>query len=90
MAWVVFFIWCVAATAAGSWIGWRVKGRPLTGFLLGIVGGWLGVLVMLLLPPTAEMRVRRRLRDEAIEAEVVRRRAGAEPWSDGERVVSGS
>ena len=81
MGYVVFFIWCVLATATASWIGWKVKGRPLTGFLLGIVLGWIGVLIIALLPPTAEKRVQRRLRDGAVELEAQRRRAGLEPWT---------
>ena len=81
MGWVVFIIWVVIAPAVASWIGYRVKGRSLTGFLLGIFLGWLGVLIIALLPPTAEMRVRRGVRDEVIAEEVTRRRMGADPWT---------
>jgi uncharacterized membrane protein YeaQ/YmgE (transglycosylase-associated protein family) len=81
MGWAIFIIWCVLATVVASWIGYSVKGRPLTGFLLGIALGWVGVLVIALVPPTAEKRVQRRLRDDAVTLEVQRRKMGAEPWS---------
>jgi hypothetical protein len=81
MGWAIIIIWVAAAAAAASWIGWKVKGRPLTGFLLGIFLGWIGVLVTALLPLTAEKRVQRRLRDEAVALEVQRRKQGRQPWS---------
>lgn len=81
MGWVVFFIWVVIATAVASWIGYSVKGRSLTGFLLGIFLGWVGVLIIAVLPPTAEKKVQRGVRDTAIADEIARRRAGAEPWT---------
>lgn len=81
MGWVVFFIWCVLATVTATLIGFNVKGRPLTGFLLGIFLGWVGVLVIALLPKTAEKKVQYAMRDRAIALEAERRRAGAEPWT---------
>jgi uncharacterized membrane protein YeaQ/YmgE (transglycosylase-associated protein family) len=81
MGWTVFIVWCVIATAVATWIGFSVKGRPLTGFLLGILLGWIGVLVTALLPPTAEKRVQRRLRDDAISFEAQRRQMGHQPWT---------
>jgi hypothetical protein len=83
MGWVVFSIWVFVAAGVGAWIGYSVKGRPLTGFLLGIFLGWIGVLIIALVPPTAEKKVQRRLRDDAIENEVQRRKQGAEPWTVG-------
>lgn len=80
MGWFIFFLWCVAAAATGAWVGWKVKGRPLTGFVLGVFLGWVGVGITALLPPTAEMRVQRRLRDDAINAEARRRQMGHQPW----------
>jgi uncharacterized membrane protein YeaQ/YmgE (transglycosylase-associated protein family) len=81
MGWAIIIIWVAIPAAVGPWIGLRVKGRPLTGFLLGIFLGWIGVLITALLPPTAEMRVRNRIRDAGVAEEADRRRAGAEPWS---------
>jgi hypothetical protein len=84
MAAVVFLvIWCAAAAAVAWWIGHGAKGRPLTGLLLGLLLGWIGVLVTALLPPTAEKRVQRRLRDDAVAAEAARRRmlsGQPQPW----------
>jgi hypothetical protein len=80
MGWVIVAFW-VAATAVASWIGWSVKGRPLTGFLLGIFLGWLGVIITAFLPLTAEKRVQRQVRDTGVAEEAARRRAGLEPWS---------
>lgn len=81
MGWAIVIIWVAIPAVAGTWIGLRAKGRPLTGFLLGIFLGWIGVLVTALLPPTAEMRVRNRIRDTGVAEEADRRRAGLEPWS---------
>lgn len=77
----IFIVWVVLAAAAASWVGWKVKGRPLTGFLLGVLLGWLGVLIIALVPPAPEMRVQRELQRRAIEDEASRRARGAEPWS---------
>ena len=73
--------WFVAATACGSWVGHSMKGRPLTGFLLGLVFGWVGVGVTLLLPPTIEKRVQRKMRDDRVLMEATRREAGHVPWT---------
>jgi uncharacterized membrane protein YeaQ/YmgE (transglycosylase-associated protein family) len=84
MGWAVFTIWCVLATVVATWAGFSVKGRPLTGFLLGIVLGWIGVVILALLPPTAEKQVQRRMREAAIADEARRRQLGHEPWTGGE------
>ena len=81
MEWVLFIVWVCIPMGAGSWIGWKVKGRPLTGFLLGTFLGWIGVIIIACVPPAAEMRVQNRLRDDAVEREVRRRRAGMDPWT---------
>lgn len=81
MGWVFAIIWVAIPAAVGPWIGYSRKGRPLTGFLLGIFLGWLGVLITALLPPTAEKRVLLGMQDTAIAEEIMRRRAGAEPWT---------
>ena len=81
MGWAVFIVWVVVATAVASYIGFSVKGRPLTGFLLGIFLGWLGVIIIALLPKTAEKKVQYRVRDAAIDAEAQRRQLGYEPWT---------
>ena len=83
MGWVVLIVWLVIPTAVGSWIGFSVKGRPLTGFLLGIFLGWIGVGILALLPKTAEKQVQYRLRDDAITSEAQRRKRGYEPWTGG-------
>lgn len=80
--WTLFVFW-VASWAVGAWIGYRYKGRPLTGFLLAVVLSWLGVAITALLPRTAEAEVQHRMRRGAIDAEVARRQAGAEPWTGG-------
>lgn len=81
MGWAVFIIWVVVATAVASYIGWKVKGRPLTGFLLGIFLGWVGVLITALLPLTDEKRVERKMMADVIAYEAQRRLAGAPPWT---------
>ena len=81
MGWALFIIWVVVATGTASWIGYKVKGRTLTGFLLGIFLGWIGVLITALLPPTAEKRVQRSMRDTAVAEEAARRQAGYQPWA---------
>ena len=69
MGYVIFMLWVAAAAAVGAWIGYSVKGRPLTGFLLGVFLGWLGVLILLFLPRTAEKKVQREMRSQAIREE---------------------
>jgi hypothetical protein len=85
MGWVVFGVWVVVATAVASWIGFSVKGRPLTGFLLGIFLGWLGVAIISLLPRTAEKKVEKAMSERAIREEAERRYVrgpqGYQSWS---------
>lgn len=83
MGWVVLIVWLVIPAALGSWIGFSVKGRPLTGFLLGIFLGWIGVAILALLPKTAEKKVQYQIRDAAITTEAQRRQMGYEPWTGG-------
>jgi MFS family permease len=61
---VILLIWVVGAIFAAGAIGNR-KGRPGTGFLLGLFLGWIGVIIIALTPATHDMQVqieRHRLR----------------------------
>jgi hypothetical protein len=55
---LVLLIWVAAAAAAGAVIGAR-KGRRGTGIMLGLVFGWIGVIVIACIPPTHETLVQR-------------------------------
>jgi hypothetical protein len=55
---IVLACWVIAALAVSFSIGKR-KGRPWTGFLLGLLLGWIGVVIIAVVPPTHGMRVQR-------------------------------
>ena len=60
---LILLLWVGAAIGAATVIG-RRKGRPWTGFLLGLVLGWIGVIVIAVIPPTHDalvLRERKRL-----------------------------
>lgn len=65
---LVFLIWTVTAVIVAVLIGSR-KGRPLTSFLLGIFLGWIGVIIIALVPPTREKLVQRERERLEIERE---------------------
>jgi hypothetical protein len=65
--WVVALLWCVLWTVAGGKIG-DSKGRALEGILLGFLLSFVGVIIVVALPPTKE---KQQERDNAL-AEVIR------------------
>ncbi len=50
--------WVITAVIAAMLIGKR-KGRRWTGFTLGLLLGWIGVIIVAVLPPTHDAQVRR-------------------------------
>lgn len=83
--WIVVIFWVGLGALTGALVG-RNKGRGMLGFLLGLILGWLGVLIVALMSPTPEERVRRQQRDQVIAAEAARRQAGYAPWSNEPRL----
>ena len=75
---VVLLVWVLAAMLAGSAIGTR-KGRPAAGFLLGLLLGWIGVIIIAATPPTRDMLVRRERERQQIQREA---REGPRPAAD--------
>jgi hypothetical protein len=65
---LLVLVWVLSSVAAATVIG-RRKGRPWTGFLLGLVLGWIGVLIIAVTPPTHGMRVQRERERLDIERE---------------------
>jgi uncharacterized membrane protein YeaQ/YmgE (transglycosylase-associated protein family) len=66
----IWLILDILAAIVAARIGSRRKGRPNLGLLLGIFLGWIGVIVIALIPPTHDMLVLReterlRIQDEA-------------------------
>ena len=55
---VILLVWVVAAIFAAEAIG-RRKGRPGAGFLLGLILGWIGVIIIACIPPTHDALVKR-------------------------------
>lgn len=69
---LILLIWVLTAITVGAVIG-RRKGRPWTGFTLGLLLGWIGVIIIAVTRPTHErlvVRERERLQvqREALEA----------------------
>ncbi len=54
MIFMVLIFWVAPIFVAGS-LG-RTRGRYLLGFVLGIVLGWIGVIIIAVLEPTSEIR----------------------------------
>ena len=54
----ILIVWVIGAIFAAGTIG-NHKGRPGTGFLLGLFLGWIGVVIIALIPPTHDMLVQR-------------------------------
>ena len=73
---LILLIWVVAAIFAASAIGNR-KGRPGTGFLLGLFLGWIGVVIIALIPPTRDMLVQRERERLQIQREAAQSPPGA-------------
>jgi len=65
---LILLIWVVAAIFVAGAIGNR-KGRPGTGFLLGLFLGWIGVIIIACIPPTREMLVQRERERQQIQRE---------------------
>jgi predicted membrane channel-forming protein YqfA (hemolysin III family) len=65
---LILLIWVVAATVVATIIGNR-KGRPWTGFILGLLLGWIGVIIIAVTPPTYAMRVQRERERQRIQRE---------------------
>jgi predicted membrane channel-forming protein YqfA (hemolysin III family) len=58
LATLILLIWAVAAAVVAYHIGNR-KGRPGTGLLLGLLLGWIGVIIIAFVPPTHDALVQR-------------------------------
>lgn len=54
---LILLIWVAAAAVTATLIG-RRKGRPWTGFLLGLLLGWIGVIVIAVTRPAHEAQTR--------------------------------
>jgi hypothetical protein len=65
---IVLLFWVLAAVLAASAIGKR-KGRRGTGFLLGLLLGWIGVIIIAVIPPTRDMLVQRERERQQIQRE---------------------
>lgn len=66
---LIVLIWEVTAVVAAVFISDR-KGRKWAGWLLAVVLGWIGVIILAFVPPTREKlvqreRERQQIRDEA-------------------------
>jgi uncharacterized membrane protein YeaQ/YmgE (transglycosylase-associated protein family) len=65
---LILLIWALGGIVAATLIG-RRKGRPGTGFLLGLFLGWIGAAIIALTPPTRDMQVQRERRRLQIQRE---------------------
>jgi hypothetical protein len=65
---LILLIWTLSAIIAATVTGSR-KGRPWAGFLLGLILGWIGVIIIAVTPPTHEKRVARERERLQIERE---------------------
>lgn len=86
MGYTIFFLfWMVAATGCSAYIGWKVKGRPVAGFLLGIFLGWLGVGITALLPRTMSKKVEKEAERQRIYLAAQQRAMGPDRdyWQAG-------
>jgi hypothetical protein len=75
MAVAIIVIWVIAALIVATIIG-NNKGRAGLGFVLGLLLGWIGVIVIACVPPTQEARIRRAQRDMQVQAAAQRRIRG--------------
>ena len=65
---LLILIWSAASTVVSTIVGDR-KGRQGTGLALGLLLGWVGVLIILAVPPTHEQLVRRERERLRVERE---------------------
>lgn len=65
---LILLIWALGGTVAATVVG-RRKGRPWTGFTLGLLLGWIGVIIIAVTPPTHAMRVQRERERQRIQRE---------------------
>ena len=79
MVYAIVFAFIFVPAGVGAWLG-SLKGRPLTGFLLGIFLTWPGVLISALLPRTAEKEAEQRVLTGRLAAQ--RRDASGRPAPD--------
>ncbi len=56
---LVLIINAIIATIVAARIGSRRKGRPNLGLILGLLLGWIGVIIIACVPPTRDMLVLR-------------------------------
>ena len=75
---VILLVWVVGAIFAAGTIGNR-KGRPGTGFLLGLFLGWIGVVIIAVTPPTREMLVLQERERQQIQREAAEYTGGQSP-----------
>jgi hypothetical protein len=78
LAAMILLVWVVAAIFVAGAIGNR-KGRPGTGFLLGLFLGWIGVVIIACIPPTREMLVLRERERLQIQREAAEYMGGQSP-----------
>lgn len=52
----IFVIWALTGMIVATIIGGR-KGRRGAGFILGLFLGWIGVIIIAVMPPTHDMLV---------------------------------
>jgi hypothetical protein len=64
----VWVIWTITAVITAMLIGDR-KGRHWAGLVLGLLLGWLGVIIIALVPPTHEKLVEREKERLRVERE---------------------
>ena len=55
---ILLIVWILAVIVAAR-IGSRRKGRPNLGLVLGLLLGWIGVIIIAVWPPTHDMLVLR-------------------------------
>jgi hypothetical protein len=73
---LILLVWIVAAVFVAGAIGNR-KGRPGTGFLLGLFLGWIGVIIIAVTPPTRDMLVQRERERQQIQREAAQSPPGS-------------
>jgi len=56
---LILIIWVAIAAIVAARIGSRRKGRPNLGLILGLLLGWIGVIIIACVPPTRDMLVLR-------------------------------
>ena len=76
---LVVLIWAATGAIVGELIGAR-KGRPWTGVVLGVLLGWIGVIIIAVTPPTREKLVQR----ERERLEIQREARGGWPYVGGD------